>query len=57
MSEDNKALVRPIVDEAWNQGKLEVINEAFAPDYQEHNPRPGQELGIEGYNGGILRPF
>ena len=54
MSEENKALVRRIIDEAWNQGKLEVIDEAFAPDYQEHNPRPGQELGIEGYKGGVL---
>jgi steroid delta-isomerase-like uncharacterized protein len=53
MSEENKALVLRIVDEAWNQGKLEVIGEAFAPDYQEHNPRPGQELGIEGYKAGV----
>ena len=54
MSEENKALVRRIVDEAWNRGKLEVIDEAFAPDYQEHNPRPGQEPGIAGYKGGVL---
>lgn len=54
MSEEDKALVRRIVDEAWSQGKLEVIDEAFAPDYQEHNPRPGQELGIDGYKRGIL---
>jgi steroid delta-isomerase-like uncharacterized protein len=54
MSEENKALVRRIVDEAWNQGKLEVVDEAFASDYREHNPRPGQELGIEGYKGGVL---
>lgn len=53
MSEENKALVRRIVDEAWNEGKLEVIDEAFASDYQEHTPRPGRELGIEGYKGGI----
>ena len=32
MSDENKALVRRIVDEAWNQGKLEVIDEAFASD-------------------------
>ena len=54
MSEENKALVRRIVDEAWNQGRLEVIDEAFAAAYQEHNPRPGQEPGIEGYKGGVL---
>ena len=53
MSEENKALVRGIVDEAWNRGQLAVVDEAFAPDYQEHNPRPGQEPGIAGYKGGV----
>ena len=54
MSEENKALVRRIIDEAWNQGKLAVVDEAFAADYQEHNPRPGQEPGIDGYKGGVV---
>ena len=49
MSEESKALVRRVVDEAWNQGKLEVVHEAFAPDYQEHNPGPEQEPGIEDF--------
>lgn len=53
MSEQNKALVRRIVDEVWNRGNLEVVDETFAADYTEHNPRPGQELGIEGYKGGV----
>jgi predicted ester cyclase len=55
MSEHHKALLRRIIDEAWNQGKLEVIDEAFAPDYQEHNPGPEQEPGIAGYKGNVLR--
>jgi steroid delta-isomerase-like uncharacterized protein len=53
MSEQNKALIRRIVDEGWNRGELAIVDEAFAPDYQEHNPRPGQQLGIDGYKGGI----
>jgi predicted SnoaL-like aldol condensation-catalyzing enzyme len=51
MSEENKALVRRIVDEAWNRGKLEVINEAFAPDYHEHNPKAragARNCGLQG---------
>ena len=54
MSEQNKALVRRIVDEAWNRGALAIIDEAFASDYQEHNPRPGQQPGIAGYKGGVV---
>lgn len=55
MSEHRKALLCRVVDEAWNQGKLEVVDELFAPDYQEHNPGPEQEPGIAGYKGNILR--
>lgn len=31
-----------------------MVDEAFAPDYREHNPRPGQEPGVDGYKGGIV---
>jgi steroid delta-isomerase-like uncharacterized protein len=54
MTDQNKALVRRIIDEAWNRGDLAVVDETFAADYTEHNPRPGQEAGIDGYKGGIL---
>jgi steroid delta-isomerase-like uncharacterized protein len=53
MSEQNKALVRRVVEEAWNRGNLEVVDEIFAPDYTEHNLRPGQEPGIEAYKGRV----
>lgn len=53
MSEENKALTRRIVEEVWNRGNLDFVDESFAPDYQDHNPRPGQEPGIEGYKGGV----
>jgi predicted ester cyclase len=32
MSQDNKALVHRLVDEAINQGNLEVVDELFAPN-------------------------
>jgi steroid delta-isomerase-like uncharacterized protein len=53
MSDENKALALRIVEEVWNRGNLRVVDETFAPDYAEHNPRPGQEPGIDGYKGGV----
>ena len=53
MSEENKALARRVVEEVWNQGDVGVVDETFAPDYREHNPRPGQDVGIDGYKGGV----
>jgi steroid delta-isomerase-like uncharacterized protein len=53
MSEQNKTLARRVVEEAWNKGNLDVVDDIFAPDYREHNPRPGQEPGIEGYKVGV----
>ncbi len=44
----NKSVVRRMYEEALNNGKLDVLDELAAPDYQEHNPFPGQPSGIEG---------
>jgi len=35
MSEENKTVVRRVVDELWNRGKVEVIDELYAPDYRD----------------------
>jgi uncharacterized damage-inducible protein DinB len=35
---DNKAVVRRIVDEGWNAGKLEVFEELLAKDFVSHDP-------------------
>ena len=42
-----------MVEEVWNRGNVAVVDETFAPDYTEHNPRPGQDVGIDGYKGGV----
>lgn len=52
-TEANQALMRRAVDEIWNQGKLDVVDEVLAPDYLEHNPRVGQASGLEGYREGV----
>ena len=38
MSEEHKAIVRRIIEEFFNTGNLEVVDEIFATDYVDHNP-------------------
>jgi steroid delta-isomerase-like uncharacterized protein len=47
MSEQNKAVVRRFVDEVWNRGNLDVIDEIVAADYVDHSPGtpPGMTQG------------
>lgn len=37
MSEENKAIVEQIVEELWNQGRIGVIDELYAPDYADRS--------------------
>lgn len=47
--ETNKATVRRYYDEVHNQGKPNVLKEIAVEDYVEHNPFPGQEQGLKGF--------
>jgi len=38
MSAENEAPVRRYVEEVYDQRKLEVVNEIFAPDFTLHEP-------------------
>ena len=42
--ESNKALVRRFYEEAWDQGRLDIIDELFADDYVRHDLRPADLL-------------
>jgi steroid delta-isomerase-like uncharacterized protein len=48
-AEENKTLIREIIEEIWNQGDLAAVDRYFAPDYVDHSPLPGQAPGSEGY--------
>ena len=48
-TEQNKAIARRIPLEAFEQGRLAVIDEIVAPDVKEHGaPPPGMPAGREG---------
>jgi steroid delta-isomerase-like uncharacterized protein len=46
--EQNKALIRRFVDEIFNQGRIEAIDELVAPDAVDHAALPGMPPGREG---------
>jgi steroid delta-isomerase-like uncharacterized protein len=37
VSENNKAIVRRLIEEVWNKGNLLVVDELFAPNYEHHD--------------------
>ena len=46
--EANKAVYRRMVEEIVNQGKFEVVQEIFHPDYVDHVAPPGTTPGLAG---------
>lgn len=48
MSKQNKALVRRFIDEVYNQGRPEIIDELFADDYVDHTASTEQAPGPSG---------
>src|SRR5215212_2456780 len=47
-AEENKAVVRRVYEEAFNQKNLDVLDELIAPEFTDHNPNPGQSPDLEG---------
>ena len=49
MSAQNKAAMRRIFEEGWNQGDFAVVEEIFSPDYVAHFTPPGAPAGRDGF--------
>ena len=54
--EQNKAVLRRVVDEAFNQRKLDVFDELVADDFVGHHLPPGLPPGREGLKA-FMRAF
>lgn len=51
MSEQNKALVRRVIEEIVNRGDLELVYQLISPEYAYFEPTVGSMRGREGYKG------
>ncbi len=48
-AEENKTLHRRVLEEVFNRGNLEAVDELFAPEYVDHDPATPQDMrGSEG---------
>lgn len=59
--QQNEKIIKRYFEEAWNQGKLEVLDEIIAPNYVNHspgmpNPPPGPE-GLKPIIKGLRKAF
>jgi predicted ester cyclase len=48
-AEDNKAVVRRLIEEVYNEGNLDVVDELVAPDIFDHAAVPEHQHGIDGF--------
>lgn len=44
VTEQNKELLRKAVEEIWNKGNFEKMNELVSEDFVIHFPRPGEDI-------------
>ncbi|MCL4535516.1 MAG: ester cyclase [Bacteroidetes bacterium] len=53
--EENKAVVRRLIEEVWNKGNLAVADEIIAEDNIEQMPLPPHRLGPQEYKEWVAR--
>jgi steroid delta-isomerase-like uncharacterized protein len=59
-TEQNKSIVRRWVEEGWNKHDLAVIDQAYAPDFVQHEPEPqtvNSREALKQYVGAYLTAF
>jgi steroid delta-isomerase-like uncharacterized protein len=53
MSEENKTVVRRFIEEVWNNGNLDAIDELISEDHVDHDPAqaesPGGREGVRAF--------
>jgi predicted ester cyclase len=47
--QENKALVRRLIEEVYNRRNLDAADELLAPDFVDYGATPAEDVGIEGY--------
>jgi predicted ester cyclase len=48
MTQETEELVRRFYEDVLGAGKLAVLDDLATPDYEEHDPLPGQGAGLQG---------
>src|ERR671910_2807992 len=54
-AEENKVVVRRLIDEVYNQGNLNVADELLAAEYVDHTVPPGKFAGGEGLKRSVAK--
>jgi steroid delta-isomerase-like uncharacterized protein len=52
-AQENKEIVRRVIEEVWNKGDLDVFDEVFAPNLVNHDPFNSEVRTAEDYIGFI----
>ena len=52
--EENKANTRRAVEEFWNKGKMELLNEFWATNYVHHDPTNPEINDLEGFKQWVI---
>jgi predicted ester cyclase len=54
-AEENKVVVRRLIEEVYNRGNLDIADELLAPDYADHTWAPGKYAGREGLKRSVAK--